>query len=52
MVVIAISKVNWGIETIREVSNIAFNGTTYTITYGSASTKTFAASSYYIRIME
>lgn len=50
MTVIAVSKLNWGVETIRNVNSITFNGTTYTIV--GDSTKTYTAAAYFIRIME
>ena len=50
MTVVIISKVNWGVETMRNVSSISLSGTTYTIV--GDSTKTFSQNNYFIRIME
>lgn len=50
MTVIAVSKINWGIETIRNVTSITYNGTIYTVT--GDTTKTFNAGTYFVRIME
>lgn len=50
MTVIIVSKINWGVQTMRNVTSIAFNGTTYTI-IGDA-TQTFNAGNYFVRIME
>lgn len=50
MTVIAVSKVNWGVQTIHNVTSITFNGTVYTVV--GDSTYTFNAGTHYIRIME
>lgn len=50
MTVVIIGKVNWNIETMKNVTSISLSSGTYTIT--GASTKTFAQADYFIRIME
>ena len=50
MTVIAVSKVNWGVQTIHNVTSITFNGTVYTV--AGDSSYTFNAGNYFIRIME
>lgn len=50
MTVIIISKVNWGVTTLRNVTSITLSSGYYTIV--GDTTGTYAAGSYYIRIME
>ena len=50
MTVIIVSKINWGVQTMRNVTSITFNGTVYTVV--GDTTSTFNAVNYYIRIME
>ena len=50
MTVVIISKNNWGITTMRNVSSITLSTGTYTIV--GDTTATFAAANYFIRIME
>ena len=50
MTVVIISKVNWGVITMRNVSSISLSNYTYTIV--GDSTATFSQANYYIRIME
>lgn len=49
MTVVIISKINWGVETMRNVSSISLSSYTYTIV--GDTTKTFSQANYYIRIM-
>lgn len=50
MTVIAISKVNWGVTTIRNVTSITLSNYTYTVV--GDTTATFSQANYLIRIME
>ena len=50
MTVIIISKIQWNMQTVRNVSSITLANGTYTIV--GDSTVTVSAEYYYIRIME
>ena len=50
MTVVIISKLNWGVTTIRNVTSISLSNYTYTIVAGT--TQTFSQANYYVRIME
>lgn len=50
MTVVIVSKINWGVVTMRNVSSITFNGTTYTIV--GDTTNSYSAGNYFVRIME
>lgn len=50
MTVVIISKIDWGVTTMRNVTAISLSSGTYTIT--GSTTATYAAADYYIRIME
>ena len=49
MTVIVISKINWNVQTFRNVSSISLSSGTYTII--GDTTDTFSDSYYYVRIM-
>lgn len=50
MTVVIISKVNWGVVTMRNVSSISLSNYTYTIV--GDTTATYSQAIYYVRIME
>ena len=50
MTVVIISRVNWGVTTMRNVTSISLSSYTYTIV--GDTTATFSQDNYYIRIME
>ena len=50
MTVVIISKINWGVVTMRNVTSISLSSYTYTIV--GDTTATYSQANYYIRIME
>lgn len=50
MTVVIISKTNWNVTTIRNVTSISLSTGTYTVV--AATTTTYAQADYYVRIME
>lgn len=50
MTVIVVSKINWNIQTVRNVTSITLSNSTYTIVGDTTVTASQAA--YFIRIME
>ena len=50
MTVIVVSKINWNIQTFRNVSSITLSNNTYTIV--GDTTGTFSEAVYFVRIME
>lgn len=51
MSVIVLAKTTLNAETITNVSSIALSNGTYTISYGTSSTKTFSSEEYYIQVL-
>ena len=50
MTVVIISKINWNVTTMRNVTSISLSSGTYTIV--GDSTATYSQTNYYIRVME